>query len=39
LRLRERWLKTRAGGTVAFNDAVLRAGNLPLRVLDQTMAA
>lgn len=39
LRLRERWLKTRPGGTVAFNDAVLRAGNLPLRVLDQTMAA
>lgn len=36
LRLRQRWLArpAAAGGTAAFNDAVLRAGNLPLPVLE-----
>lgn len=34
LRMRERWLKDRGGDSVGFNDAVLRAGNLPLTVLD-----
>ena len=34
LRLRDRWLKERQGDLVGFNDLVLRAGNLPLTVLD-----
>jgi uncharacterized protein (DUF885 family) len=34
LRLRDRWLKERQGDLVGFNDVVLRAGNLPLTVLD-----
>ena len=35
LRLRRQWRQERgaAGGDAAFNDAVLRAGNLPLTVL------
>lgn len=36
LRMRERWLK--GGDSVGFNDAVLRAGNLPLTVLDGVLA-
>ncbi len=38
LRLRERWLKERAGDSAGFNDAVLSAGNLPLTVLDKVLA-
>lgn len=37
LRLRERWLGARRGDSVAFNDAVLHAGNLPLMVLDRVL--
>jgi uncharacterized protein (DUF885 family) len=33
MRMRERWQKDRKGDATAFNDAVLRAGNLPLTVL------
>jgi uncharacterized protein (DUF885 family) len=39
LRMRGRWRHAGAGGTVAFNDAVLRAGNLPLTVLDRLIGA
>jgi uncharacterized protein (DUF885 family) len=38
LRLRERWLRAGASDLPGFNDAVLRAGNLPLAVLDQRLA-
>jgi uncharacterized protein (DUF885 family) len=34
MRMRERWQKDRKGDATAFNDAVLRAGNLPLTVLN-----
>jgi uncharacterized protein (DUF885 family) len=42
VRLRQQWLARRPapeGGVVAFNDAVLHAGNLPLGVLEQALAA
>lgn len=42
LRLRQEWLARQpagAGEPAAFNDAVLRAGNLPLEVLGKAMAA
>jgi uncharacterized protein (DUF885 family) len=38
LRMRERWLQSRPGDHVGFNDAVLRAGNLPLSVLDEVLS-
>jgi uncharacterized protein (DUF885 family) len=38
LRLRQRWLRAGASDQPGFNDAVLRAGNLPLAVLDQCLA-
>jgi uncharacterized protein (DUF885 family) len=39
LRMREQWSKERRGDRVDFNDAVLRAGNLPLTVLDRVLAS
>lgn len=40
LRLRARWRANHgAGGDAAFNDAVLRAGNLPLPVLGRVLGA
>jgi uncharacterized protein (DUF885 family) len=37
LRMRERWQMDRRGDTMGFNDAVLRAGNLPLTVLGRVV--
>jgi uncharacterized protein (DUF885 family) len=41
MRLRTQWLAGRPAGTgqQAFNDAVLRAGNLPLAVLGRVLGA